>query len=121
MMDLIMRMNLELYMKLLWMELWMVVDDDCGWIGESRRWKKVGISSLSKKVMIRQARADYALVEIHLFDVLELSIRFCDLVGLIFVRREHEKEFKKSRFWSNQNSPRLSDCQNPFFSSNVEL
>ena len=68
-----------------------VVDDDCGWIGESGRRKKVGISSLSKKVMIRQARADYALVEIHLFDVLELSIRFCDLVGLIFVRREHQK------------------------------
>ena len=53
--------------------------------------KKVGISSLSKKVMIRQARADYALVGIHLFDVLELSIRFCQFVGLIFVREEHPK------------------------------
>lgn len=39
-----------------------VVDDDCGWVWESGRRKKVGISSLSKKVMIRQARADYALV-----------------------------------------------------------
>ena len=41
-----------------------VVDDDCGWMRESGRWKKVGISSLLKKVMIRQARADYALVEL---------------------------------------------------------
>lgn len=39
-----------------------IVDDDGGWMGESGRWKKVGISSLSKKVMIRQGRADYALV-----------------------------------------------------------
>lgn len=41
-----------------------VVDDDC-WLGV-REWsvgKKVGISSLSKKVMIRQARAEYALVQ----------------------------------------------------------
>ncbi len=87
-----------------------VVDDDCGWMGESGRWKKVGISSLSKKVMIRQARADYALVGIHLFDVLELSIRFCDFVGLIFVKSEHQK----SSFSTNQNSPRLSDHQNSF-------
>lgn len=52
----------------------------------------MGISSLSKKVMIRQARADYALVGIHLFDVLELSIRFCNLVRLIFGRSEHGKK-----------------------------
>ena len=51
----------------------------------------MGISSLSKKVMIRQARADYALVGIFLFDVLELSIRFCEFVGLIFVRDEHQR------------------------------
>ena len=45
-------------------ELVDVDDDDCGWMWEE--WsvgKKVGISSLSKKVMIRQARADYALVQ----------------------------------------------------------
>ncbi len=80
-----------------------------GW-GKVEERKKVGISSLSKKVMIRQARPDYALVGIYLFDVLELSIRFCQFVGLIFVRDEHEK----SRFLTNQNSPRLSDCQNAF-------
>ena len=49
----------------------------------------MGISSLSKKVMIRQERADYALVGIHLFDVLELSTPFCEPVGLNFVRDEH--------------------------------
>lgn len=80
----------------------------------------MGISSLSKKVMIRQARAGYALVGIHLFDVLELSIRFCDLVGLIFGRSEHEKK-ELIYFWTNQNSPRLSDCQNPLFLSNEKL
>ena len=80
-----------------------------GW-EKGGRWKKVGISSLSKKVMIRQARADYTLVGIHLFDVLELSIRFCDLVGLIFVRSEHQK----FQFSTNQNSPRLSDHQKSF-------
>lgn len=68
-----------------------VVDDVCGWMRESRGGKKVGISSLSKKVMIRQAWADYALVEIHLFDVLKLSIQFCEFIGLIFVRDEHQK------------------------------
>ena len=68
-----------------------VVDDVCGWMREGGRGKKVGISSLSKKVMIRQAWADYALVEIHLFDVLELSIQFCESIGLIFGRDEHQK------------------------------
>ena len=63
--------------------------------------------------MIRQARSDYALVGIYLFDVLELSIRFCHFVGLIFVRDEHEKMTDKY-IWTNQNSPRLSDCQNAF-------
>lgn len=69
-----------------------VVDDDCGWIRESGRGKKVGISSLSKKVMIRQARADYALVIMYLFDVLELSIRFCQFIGLTFVRESNIKK-----------------------------
>ena len=77
MIDLMMIMNLRLYVELLWMMLSMLFDDGVGWMGEGGRWKKVGISSLSKKVMIRQARADYALVGNHLFDVLELSIRFC--------------------------------------------
>lgn len=35
-------------------ELADVVDDECGWMGvDVERWKKVGISSLSKKVMIQ--------------------------------------------------------------------
>lgn len=44
------------------------IDDDW-WLdgGEMvERRKKVGISSLSKKLMIRQARADYALVPFEL-------------------------------------------------------
>lgn len=117
MIDLMMKMKLKLNMELLWINLsmlWMTIV--VGWrrVG---RWKKVGISSLSKKVMIRQARADYALVGIHLFDVLELSIRFCEFVGLIFVRSEHHK----TRFWTNHNSPRLSDGQNALFFNNVEF
>lgn len=39
------------------------VGDECGWMRKCRRWKNVGISSLSKKVMIRQARANYALAD----------------------------------------------------------
>lgn len=84
MIDLMMIMKLELCVELLWMSLSMMFDDGVGWMGKGERWKKVGISSLSKKVMIRQARADYALVGNHLFDVLELSIPFCDFVGLTF-------------------------------------
>lgn len=61
MIDLMMKMKLELWMGVV-DEVVDVVDDDGGWMGESGRWKKVGISSLSKKVMIRQGRADYALV-----------------------------------------------------------
>lgn len=43
------------------------IDDDW-WLdgGMVERRKKVGISSLSKKMMIRQARADYALVPFEL-------------------------------------------------------
>ena len=67
MIDLMMKMKLEVYMELLSMMLSMMIDDGVGWMGESGRWKKVGISSLSKKVMIRQARADYALVGIQIF------------------------------------------------------
>ena len=98
MIDLIMKMKLELYVELLWMMLSMLFDDGDGWMGEGGGWKKVGISSLSKKVMIRQARADYALVGIHLFDVLELSIRFCHFVGLNFGRSEHENWKKRNQF-----------------------
>ena len=50
------------------MNLWMILMTIGGWIGGEmvERRKKVGISSLSKKVMIRQARADYALVPFEL-------------------------------------------------------
>ena len=77
----------------------------------------MGISSLSKKLMIRQARADYALVEIHLFDVLELSIPFCNFLGLIFVKEEHQKikKLKNPDFLANQYSLILSDGRNALF------
>ena len=85
----------------------------------------MGISSLSKKCDDPGRRGlIYALVGIHLFDVLELSIRFYQFVGLIFVREEHRKKrFKKKvpDFRTNQNPPRLSDGQNALFSSNVEF
>ena len=43
------------------------IDDDWWLDGEMvERRKKVGISSLSKKLMIRQARADYALAPFEL-------------------------------------------------------
>lgn len=46
--------------------MWMVdVDDECGWLEGGKARKKVGISSLSKKSVIRQARAKVALVGIH--------------------------------------------------------
>ena len=49
------------------MNLSMILMTIGGWMGELlERRKKVGISSLSKKVMIRQARADYALVPFEL-------------------------------------------------------
>ena len=38
------------------MEIVDIVDDECGWmdwVGDVKRWKKVGISSLSKKLMIQ--------------------------------------------------------------------
>ena len=50
MIDLMMIMKLELNLELLWMMLSMLFDDGDGWMGEGGRWKKVGISSLSKKV-----------------------------------------------------------------------
>ncbi len=83
-----------------------------GW-GKVEERKKVGISSLSKKVMIRQARPDYALVGIYLFDVLELSIRFCHFVGLIFVRDEH----KKSRYLDQSEFPKIKRLPKCFCSS----
>ena len=62
MVDLVMKMKFEIVCGVV-NGLVDVFDDDCGWIRESGRWKKVGISSLLKKVMIRQARAVYALVD----------------------------------------------------------
>lgn len=70
-----------------------------GWEGDVERWKKVGISSLSKKLMIQAgAGGIYALVGIHLFfHVLELSIQFSQFLGLNFVRGEHQNKIKKKR------------------------
>ena len=76
-----------------------IVDDECGWMGR-KMWKekKVGISSLSKKLMIRQSRADLrASGNSVVFDVLELSILFSQFIGLNFVRGEHQKFRKKEK------------------------
>ena len=47
-------------LKLLWLMDWwiLMMTNVVGWEGDVERWKKVGISSLSKKLMIRQARLD---------------------------------------------------------------
>ena len=53
------------------------------------RRKKVGISSLSKKWVIRQAQSKRKRASgIHCLDRLELSTRFCEFLARNFVREQ---------------------------------